>query len=94
MYVLGITLNRGTRSHLIVGHEGHMSLAYLTQKIIYFINIDQNPMDPNPIGATSWWDSIVKGIRIVINPFLDPKMRSTLELSTGGVMFSVHRDSM
>ena len=51
-------------------------------------------MDPNPIGATSWWDSIVKGIRIVINPFLDPKMRSTLELSTGGVMFSVHRDSM
>ena len=50
-------------------------------------------MDPNPKRATSWWDSLVKGVRIVIKPFLEPKMGSTLELSTRGVMLSVHRDS-
>ena len=58
-----------------------------------FTHVDQNLMDSNPKRATSWWDSLVKGARIVINPFLEPKMGSTLELSARGVMISVHRDS-
>ncbi len=61
---------------------------------MYFVHIDQNLMDSNPNGATSWWDPLVKGVRIVINPFLEPKMGSTLELSTIYVMLSVHRDSI
>ena len=60
---------------------------------MYFVHVDQNLMDSNPKRATPWWDPLVKGARIVINPFLEPKMGSTLELSTRGVMLSVHRDS-
>ena len=59
---------------------------------MYFVHVDQNLMDSNPKRATPWWDPLVKGARIVINPFLEPKMRSTLELSASGVMVSTHRD--
>ena len=49
-------------------------------------------MISDPKWATSWWDSVLYSSRIVINLFLDPKMRSPLALSNIGVMFSVHGD--
>ena len=61
---------------------------------MFFVHIDQNPMNSSPKRATARWDSPVKPVRIVINLFLSHKMRSPLELSNIDVMFSVHGDSM
>ena len=61
---------------------------------MYFVHVDQNLMDSNPKYATARRHSLVKDIRIVINPFFEVKMRSVLELSTSDVMRSVHRDSV
>ena len=60
---------------------------------MYFVHVDQNLMDSNPKYATARRYSLIKDVRIVINPFFEAKMRSTLELSTSDVMCSVHRDS-
>ena len=49
-------------------------------------------MDFNPNSTTSCRDELAKTIRIVINPFLGPKMWSTLELNTRDVMIDSHRD--
>ena len=94
IFLLGLKLNRGPLLWLIVGHEVYTCWVCLVEKSLYFVHIDQNRMDSNPNGATSWWDSLIKTVRIVINPFLEPKMRSTLELSASGVMVSTHRDSI
>ena len=51
-------------------------------------------MDSNPKYATARRCSLIKDVRIVINPFFEAKMRSALELSTSDVMCSVHRDSV
>ena len=92
--LLGVTLNRGTRAHLIVACEDHTCRTYPIEKHMYFIHMDQNPMDFNPNSTTSCRDELAKTVRIVINPFLGPKMGSTLELSTRDVMFGSHRDSI
>ena len=44
--------------------------------------------------ATSYRDPLLKNVRNVINLFLDPKMRSTPEVSSIEVMFSAHGDSV
>ena len=51
-----------------------------------------NPMNSNPKFSTSWWDPLIKPVSIVINLFLDDKMRSPLTLNKIGVMSSVHGD--
>ena len=51
-------------------------------------------MNSDPIRATSCRDPPSKTSRIVINLFLEPKMRSPLEVSDIGVMFSAHGDSL
>jgi len=61
---------------------------------MYFVNIGHNPMNSGPKLTTSYRDSPAKTSRIVINLFLEPKMRSPLEVSTIGVVFSVHGDSV
>ena len=90
--LLRVPLNRGTRSHLILGCVDHTCATHLVEKHMYFIHMDQNPMNENP-NATTWCiHTLAKTVRIVINPFFEAKMRSTLELSTSDVMTSVHRD--
>ena len=54
----------------------------------------QNPMNSTPKYATTWWDSLAKPDKIVINLLLDPKMRSPLELGNTDVMLSVHGGSI
>ena len=49
-------------------------------------------MNSDPKFTTSCRDPPAKTSRVVINLFLEPKMRSPLEVSTIGVMFSVHGD--
>ena len=49
-------------------------------------------MNSDPKSTTSYRDPPAKTSRVVINLFLEPKMRSPLEVSTIGVMFSVHGD--
>ena len=61
---------------------------------MYFVHVDQNLMDSNPKYATTRSCSLIKDVRIVINPFFEAKMRPTPELSTSDVMRSVHRDSV
>ena len=56
--------------------------------------MDQKPTTFTPKGATSWCDSLQNTVRIVINLFLNSKMRSTLELSDVHVMFSVYGDTV
>ena len=51
-------------------------------------------MNSNPKRATSCRDPVAKTVRIVINLFLSPKMRSPTEMSDIDVMFSVHGDSV
>ena len=51
-------------------------------------------MDFDPKFTNSCRDPPSKTSRIVINLFLEPKMRFPLEVSTIGVMFSVHGDSV
>ena len=51
-------------------------------------------MNSDPIRVTSCRDPLSKNIRNVINLFLDPKMRSTAEVSSIEVMFSAHGDSV
>ena len=51
-------------------------------------------MNSDPKYATSCRDPLVKNVRNVINLFLDPKMRSTPEVSSTEVMFSAHGDSV
>ena len=51
-------------------------------------------MNSDPKYATSCRDPLVKNVRNVINLFLDPKMRSTREVSSAEVMFSDHGDSV
>ena len=51
-------------------------------------------MNSDPIRATSCRDPLLKNARNVINLFLDPKMRSTAEVSSIEVMFSAHGDSV
>ena len=51
-------------------------------------------MNSDPKYTTSCRDPLLKNARNVINLFLEPKMRSPLEVSTIGVMFSVHGDSV
>ena len=51
-------------------------------------------MNSDPIRATSCRDPLLKNVRNVINLFLDPKMRSTPEVSSIEVMFSAHGDSV
>ena len=92
--LLGVTLNRGTRAHLIVACEDHTCRTYPIEKHMYFIHMDQNPMDFNPNSTTACRYELAKTVRIVINPFLGPKMGSTLELSTRDVMLGSHRDSI
>ena len=53
---------------------------------MHFVRMDHNPIDSNPIGATSRWDSLIKPVRIVINLFLDSKMRSSLDIRDIDVM--------
>ena len=90
--LLGVQLNRGTSCHLILGCVDHTCVTYLVEKHMYFIHMDQNPMNENP-NATTWCiHTLAKTVRIVINPFFEAKMRSALELSTSDVMISVHRD--
>ena len=60
----------------------------------YFVNISHNPMNFDPKFTTSCRDPPSKTSRIVMNLFLDPKMRSPLEVGAIGVMFSVHGDSV
>ena len=60
---------------------------------MYFVNISHNPMDSDPIRATSCRDPRLNA-RNVINLFLDPTMRSTPEVSSIEVMFSAHGDSL
>ena len=92
--LLSVTLNRGTRAHLILGCADHTCVTYLVEKPMYFIHMDQNPMNYNP-NATTWCIyTLEKTVRIVIKPFSVAKMRSTLELSIIDVMISVHRDSI
>ena len=61
---------------------------------MYFVNISHNPMNSDSKSTTSCRDPPAKTSRVVINLFLDPKMMSPLEVSTMGVMFSVHGDSV
>ena len=51
-------------------------------------------MNSDPKYATSCRDPPLKNVRNVINLFVDPKMRSTPEVSSTEVMFSVHEDSV
>ena len=51
--VLSVTLNRGTRTHLILGCADHTCVTYLVEKHMYFIHVDQNLMDSNPKYATT-----------------------------------------
>ena len=51
-------------------------------------------MNSDPKYATSCRDPLVKNVRNVITLFLDPKMRSTCEVSSAEVMFSAHGDSV
>ena len=81
-------------THLIVGYEGHTCWVCLVKKLMYFVNISHNPMNSDPKFTTSCRDPPAKTSRVVINLFLEPKMRSPLEVSTIGVMFSVHGDSV
>ena len=60
----------------------------------YFVNVSYNPMNFDPKFTTSCRDPPSKTSRIVIHLFLEPKMRSPLEVSSMGVMFSVHGDSV
>ena len=47
-HILSVTLNRGTRAHLILGCADHTCVTYLVEKPMYFIHVDQNPMNYNP----------------------------------------------
>ena len=89
---LGFLLNGGTRAHPIVGYEAYTCRVCPIKKWRYLIHIGHNPMVSGPKDATSGWDSVVYTSRIVINPVLDPKMRSPLALRNTGVIFSVHGD--
>jgi len=51
-------------------------------------------MNSDPKRATSCRDPLLKNVRNVINLCLDPKMRSTPEVSSIEVMFSAHGDSV
>ena len=51
-------------------------------------------MNSDPKSTISCRDPLLKNVRNVINLFLDPKMRSTPEVSSMEVMFSVHEDSV
>ena len=73
-------------------YEAHTCYVCLIIKLRYFVHMGHNPMNANPKFITSWWDSVVYTSRIVINPVLDPKMRSPLALRNTGVIFSVHGD--
>ena len=59
---------------------------------MYFVNISHNPMNSDPKSTTSCRDPPTKISRVVINLFLDPKMRSPLEVSSIEVMFSAYGD--
>ena len=50
-------------------------------------------MNSDPKYTTSCRDPLLKNARNVINLFLEPKMRSPLEVSTTGVIFGTHGDS-
>ena len=52
---------------------------------MYFVRMDHNPMDSNPIDTTSRWDPLIKTVRIMITLFLDPKMKSPLDISNTAV---------
>ena len=69
-------------------------LSMSHQKMMYFVHINHNPMNSNPNGATSRWDSLIKPTRIVINLFLNQKMMSPPTVSDIGVMSSVHGDPL
>ena len=90
--LLGVQLNRGTSCHLTLGGADHTCATHLVEKHMYFIHVDQNPMNENPNTTTWCIHTLVKTIRIVINPFFEAKMRSALELSTSDVTISVHGD--
>ena len=77
-----------------VGYEGHILFVCLIEKWIHSVHIKFNPMNSDPKYATSCRDPLVKNVRNVINLFLDPKMRSTCEVSSAEVMFSAHGDSV
>ena len=79
---------------MIVGYEGYILLVCLIKKWIYSVNISHNPMNSDDKYATSYRDPLLKNVRNVINLFLDPKMRSTPEVSSIEVMFSTHGDSV
>ena len=51
-------------------------------------------MNSDPKSTTSYRDPPAKTSRVVINLFLDPKMRSPLEVRSIEVMFSAHGDSV
>ena len=51
-------------------------------------------MNSDPKYATSCRNPRLKNVRNVINLFVDPKMRSTPEVSSTEVMFSDHEDSV
>ena len=89
---LGVTLNRDSRAHLIVGYEAYTCRVCPIEKWRYLVHISHNPMVSGPKDATSGWDSVVYTSRIVINLVWDPKMRSPLALGNTGVIFSVHGD--
>ena len=69
-------------------------LSMSRQKSMYFVRMDHNSMDSKSISATLRWDPLIKPFRIVINLFLDDKMRSPFTLNKIGVMFSVHGDTV
>ena len=79
---------------MIVGYEGYILLVCLIKKWIYFVNISHNPMNSDPKYATSCRYPPLKNVRNVINLFVDPKMRSTPEVSSTEVMFSAQEDSV
>ena len=89
---LGITLNRGTRAHLIVGDEAYTCRICSIKNWRYFVHIGHNSMVSDPKRATPWWDPVLYISRIVINLVLDPKMKSPLAPSNTGMIFSVHDD--
>ena len=67
--LLSVTLNRGTRAHLILGCVDHTCVTYLVEKHMYFIHMDQNPMNENPNATTRCIHTLTKTVRIMINPF-------------------------
>ena len=69
-------------------------MSMFHQKLRYFIHVNHNPMISGPKYTTSCRDRLAKTVRIVINLFLSPKMKSSLVLSNIEVMFSVHGDSI